>query len=184
MSTLRTGLVDKLHVFEYHSIYSDPPTAESEKAWKNLIPGMSSVHVLRCGQELIRSFNKAGKGFVTIENYGQLPDQPQLNQSLTEQHAIVAMFHQLHCLYAIREGYFGLRDGNPDKVPVGHLGHCWDYIRQSIMCNGDTTLEWVAPPPDDTKGSTGWGYQHQCKDFGAIYSWAEENRWMTSTGIH
>lgn len=123
-----------------------------------------------------------------------------LNQSLPEQHAMVAVFHQLHCLvsslqdtkalavltldyqYAIREGYFSLRSGDPDKVPVGHLGHCWDYIRQSIMCNSDSTLEWVQP--EGIKGSTGWGYQHTCKDFGAIYSWAEENRWMTRTGIH
>jgi hypothetical protein len=51
------------------------------------------------------------------------------------------------------------------------------------MCAGDTALEWVPAPPDDT-GSTGWGYRHTCKDYDAIYSWAVENRLTDHKVIH
>lgn len=64
-----------------------------------------------------------------------------------------------------------------------HLTHCWDYLRQGIMCASDTSLEWVPAPPNNI-GSTGWGYQHTCKDFDAIYAWAEENRISDKKVIH
>ena len=50
------------------------------------------------------------------------------------------------------------------------------------MCFSDTTLEWLPPPPDDV-GSTGWGYQHQCRDFGSVFEFAEANRFRNSSGI-
>ncbi|KAE8351273.1 hypothetical protein BDV28DRAFT_137494 [Aspergillus coremiiformis] len=98
-----------------------------------------------------------GRGFVTIRNDTALPDQPGLNQSLPEQHAMVSVFHQLHCLYMTREAYYAAREGNVDQVSAAHLMHCWDYLRQTIMC---------------------------CHDFDAIAQWAEENRLKTTHGIH
>lgn len=74
-----------------------------------------------------------------------------------------------------RLGYFSAKAGNLDDVNTNHLTHCWDYLRQAIMCHGDTTLEWLAAPPND-EGSTGWGYRHQCRDYNAIFDWAEQNR--------
>lgn len=137
---------------------------------------------------------------MNIRNDTALPDQPGLDQSLPEQRAMISVFHQLHCLvsnlhrpyrdrranicqYMTREGYYAAREGNVDQVNAAHLMHCWDYLRQSIMCNADTTLEWVPAPPND-KGSTGWGYEHTCRDFDAIAQWAEENRLKTTYGIH
>ncbi|KAK0708463.1 hypothetical protein B0H67DRAFT_495483, partial [Lasiosphaeris hirsuta] len=123
-----------------------------------------------------------GKGFVIINNQTTLPDLPRLDKSARgDKHAMISMFHQLHCLYMTRAGYFAARSGNLDDVNVPHLMHCWDYLRQGIMCSADTTLEWLAP--EDT-GSTGWGYRHTCKDFGAIYAWAEEHRLTDNKWIH
>lgn len=61
-----------------------------------------------------------------------------------------------------------------------HLNHCWDYLRQTIMCNADVTLEWrkYGEPV-----GTGWGYQHQCKDWDAIIAWAEKYRYSNNWGI-
>lgn len=61
-----------------------------------------------------------------------------------------------------------------------HLNHCWDYLRQGLMCNADVTLEWAqyGGPLD-----TGWGYQHQCKDWNAIMAWMENNRITNDFGI-
>ena len=82
----------------------------------------------------------------------------------------------------VRAAYYGAMAGNIDAIDPAHLPHCFDYLRQSIMCASDTTMEWVAAPPND-KGSTGWGYQHTCRDYFAIRQWALDNKWGTSTGI-
>jgi hypothetical protein len=61
-----------------------------------------------------------------------------------------------------------------------HLNHCWDYLRQTIMCNADVTLEWHKY---NEEVGTGWGYQHQCKDWEAIVSWTERYRDSNDWGI-
>ncbi|SMR50990.1 unnamed protein product [Zymoseptoria tritici ST99CH_1E4] len=155
--------VARARVFEYEPIFGGPFTNESEHAWTKLIP--------------------MGKGFVHINNESELDPVPGLDTSLPHQRAMVAVFHQLHCLYITRQSYFAARAGNLDDLRPEHLSHCWDYLRQTIMCAGDTTLEWLGPPPRDV-GSTGWGYQHQCKDYAAIYGWAEKNRLTDTKKIH
>lgn len=52
-----------------------------------------------------------------------------------------------------------------------HRSHCVEYLRQSIICNADTTLEgetgaWAT--------STGWGQTHSCVNFDALTEWADK----------
>lgn len=66
-----------------------------------------------------------------------------------------------------------------------HIYHCIDYIRQSIMCNGDPTLE-KARTGDDGKparGVDGWGVGHECRNFDAIFEFAAERRTRNISGI-
>lgn len=58
-----------------------------------------------------------------------------------------------------------------DDFKVEHRAHCVEYLRQSILCNADTTLEgevgaWAT--------STGWGQTHSCVDFDALKAWSDE----------
>ena len=53
-----------------------------------------------------------------------------------------------------------------------HLRHCFDYLRQSIMCDADTNLE---PVSMKLGGVTGWKYQRTCRDYEKVKEWAE--RW-------
>lgn len=46
-----------------------------------------------------------------------------------------------------------------------HIGHCFDYIRQSIMCAADLTLE-----SDD-----GWNEVHMCKDQSEVMEFMAAN---------
>lgn len=65
-----------------------------------------------------------------------------------------------------------------------HIYHCFDYIRQAIMCNGDTTLERPRVVDGNVvRGVDGWGVTHECRDYGAIYSFAEEHRSSNLSGI-
>lgn len=50
-----------------------------------------------------------------------------------------------------------------------HSAHCFDYIRQSIMCAADTSLEGM------TEAGPGWGSEHECKDYDALLEWANKH---------
>ncbi len=105
----------------------------------------------------------------------------------------LTVYHQLHCLVrhsiptarrllanqmqdAIRHGYWAAIDKvEPDhKAEPGHIRHCIDYLRQSIMCNADTNLE---PIDGDLGGVTGFGFSRKCRDIVRIMAWADE--WRT-----
>ncbi|KXH44577.1 hypothetical protein CNYM01_09538 [Colletotrichum nymphaeae SA-01] len=97
-----------------------------------------------------------------------------------------------HPRYSTMDAYYELIDrlnkneGTKRELPTDpgwnseHLNHCWDYLRQTIMCNADVTLEWRKY---NEQVGTGWGYQHQCKDWDAIIAWAEKYRYSNNWGI-
>ncbi|KAL0930189.1 uncharacterized protein CTRU02_215009 [Colletotrichum truncatum] len=162
-------------ILQGDKLYGQPPNPESIEAWNKLLP--------------------VGRGWVAVKNKTALPDLPGLNQSLPEHKAFPSVFHQLHCLYSTMDSYYTLlnrvnkgeaaeaRKRELPKDPgwnTEHLNHCWDYLRQTIMCNADVTLEWRKY---NEEVGTGWGYQHQCKDWDAIISWAEKYRFANDWGI-
>lgn len=52
------------------------------------------------------------------------------------------------------------------------------------MCNGDTTLEKArAVNGKLVRGVDGWGVEHECRDFDAIYDFAAAHRSRNITGI-
>ncbi|KAK3393280.1 hypothetical protein B0H63DRAFT_457892 [Podospora didyma] len=83
---------------------------------------------------------------------------------------MMSVFHQLHCLsYLVehfQQGYGGLE---LTKEVAHHAAHCFDYIRQALMCAADTSLEGL------TKAGPGWGSEHVCKDYDAVLKWANEH---------
>ncbi|KAF2094557.1 hypothetical protein NA57DRAFT_18701, partial [Rhizodiscina lignyota] len=134
-------------------IYTDPPSNESNDAWAAMMP--------------------TGRGFIMFE---RSEFDPAKNESHI-QRAGLAVFHQIHCLDIIRVGYYNALN-NITNDPNGHvndfhLRHCFDYLRQTLMCCGDTSLEWVA---NGHHGVDGWGVTHECRDYKAIFDWAEEKR--------
>ncbi|TKW52252.1 hypothetical protein CTA1_11000 [Colletotrichum tanaceti] len=133
-----------------------------------------------------------GRGWVHMLNKTALPDMPGLNQSLPEHIALPSVYHQLHCLYSTMRSYYDVLDyiNNPHRgareLPTDpvwnkeHLNHCWDYLRQNIMCAADVTLEWHRW---NEKVETGWGYEHQCKDWDALTEWVLERRTSNNWGL-
>lgn len=51
--------------------------------------------------------------------------------------------------------------------------HCFDYLRQSLLCAGDVALEGDTA---ENKGADGWGYVHVCKNRKEMERWIDENR--------
>ena len=56
-----------------------------------------------------------------------------------------------------------------------HVDHCFQYLRQSLLCCGDTALEGQ-DPRTDKPGTDGTGAVHVCKDFDGIMAWADSQR--------
>ena len=54
-----------------------------------------------------------------------------------------------------------------------HVMHCFDYLRQVIMCFADSTLEWA---PEGVEGTNGWGSVHLCRDYRALMDFANKYR--------
>ncbi|OJJ69565.1 hypothetical protein ASPBRDRAFT_281617 [Aspergillus brasiliensis CBS 101740] len=97
------------------------------------------------------------------------------------------MFHQLDCLIMIRRKVQDLASSalepgtrsfraSPDAESVlDALGYCFDYLRQSLLCSADSTLNPVAELTVDddhvliTDGNALW---QQCRDTSIIYDWA------------
>lgn len=70
-----------------------------------------------------------------------------------------------------------------------HLPHCFDYLRQAIMCAGDTALEEALVVPGlgseamPTRNVDGWGTTHLCRDWGVMWEFAKGHRYRNSSGI-
>ncbi|KAH7380634.1 hypothetical protein BKA66DRAFT_126286 [Pyrenochaeta sp. MPI-SDFR-AT-0127] len=62
----------------------------------------------------------------------------------------IAMFHQMHCLAGMRRALQLAKEGvdiGTDWRDDAHWPHCFDYLRESIMCYADPTLESVSLQP-------------------------------------
>lgn len=68
--------------------------------------------------------------------------------------------------------------------PPEHLGHCFDYLRQAVMCAGDMSLEPAAEYKDTgIKGVDGWKTKHQCRNYQKVYDYAAQHRYLNSSGV-
>jgi hypothetical protein len=67
----------------------------------------------------------------------------------------------------IQQKYYHHEDDSLPEDIAMHDGHCFDYLRQSIMCSADMTLE-------HTNG-TGWGVQHECRNMDDILKFVSKH---------
>ncbi|CRG86690.1 hypothetical protein PISL3812_03700 [Talaromyces islandicus] len=118
-----------------------------------------------------------GRGYVQINKTGPIDlGEPYTIDvhSRTEPVYMMSVFHQLHCLKSyLVQAYQAAFTGSPlTKELAHHSSHCFDYLRQSVLCAADTTLE------GKTTTGPGWGSVHECKDYDALLAWANEHSVM------
>jgi hypothetical protein len=129
---------------------------------------------------------KGGGGFLQVPDYKSytlpkpmyfetIPDQPIYN---------IAVFHEMHCLMHMA-GYIDKlvmqirnKDLTIDEGLVGHNDHCVNYLRNALMCCGDTTLEGQSQAKmfEHIAGTDGTGAVHVCRNYDEISAWAEKQR--------
>jgi hypothetical protein len=101
-----------------------------------------------------------------------------LTQGESVQHSIMKMWNKVNDdLELAKRGQLQVRDEGEARHPNlrRHVDHCFRYLRQSLVCCGDTALEGqntkITLPDTD-----GTGAVHLCKDFEQVRAWAEERR--------
>jgi hypothetical protein len=65
------------------------------------------------------------------------------------------------------------------KLAQPHIHHCFDYLRQAIICAADTNLEVL----DENHKTNGFGQKKMCRSYEKVFAWAEKYANSTDTGI-
>ncbi|KAF2852749.1 hypothetical protein T440DRAFT_466332 [Plenodomus tracheiphilus IPT5] len=157
---------------------------ETQEAWLGIVP--------------------AGLGYVNVKNASNYSNLPQpIHDYPSKSVFTTSVTHQLHCLYTILSAYntqklaldstttaTSSRRIDPVIKMPWHINHCFDYLRQAVMCSGDVALEGAATTfPEgefgDRGGSDGWDGTHVCRDYGEVKGWLEgagvnDFRWIGS----
>ncbi|KAI0062553.1 hypothetical protein BV25DRAFT_643907 [Artomyces pyxidatus] len=94
----------------------------------------------------------------------------------------LSVYHQIHCLDSLRLAILGIRPHDEHRLgesgtahwEMDHVHHCLNYLRQTILCASDLTLE-----PEVVEGSNdaeeGLGVTHVCRDWSTVHRYVEKN---------
>lgn len=65
-----------------------------------------------------------------------------------------------------------------DDFPLhrDHMAHCFGYLRNLLMCCGDTSVDGNLTEAEAAAGNVWDASGHLCKDYGQLNAWAEEHR--------
>ncbi|KAI1173475.1 hypothetical protein F4777DRAFT_589853 [Nemania sp. FL0916] len=148
----------------HYSEYSGPPSAEQDEAWDRLI---TPVYFNISRQELER----AGESF---ENIIELTDGGYI--------ASLGAYHELHCvrnlrLYVFRDRYYPNLTESQHRFLKGHLDHCLEVLRMSVMCHGSTAInsyKWDTETID--KPLTKSNSRSVCVDWNSIEEWIDARK--------
>ncbi|CZT23732.1 uncharacterized protein RCC_09446 [Ramularia collo-cygni] len=139
------------------SFTSVPEHGKTEPAWDSLLPN--------------------GLGYVN-------------NTELAPDFSVVSVFHQLHCLYTLRRAYYaeqsdhdGLEDFDFGLERNKHAGHCFEYLRQSLMCSADSSIEPAHVKKTDGQEFLGWDVSRTCRSYDQLKQWAGERRAFDAHGF-
>lgn len=96
----------------------------------------------------------------------------------------LSVYHQMHCLDSLRFAILGREhparrswervNSGVREREVPHAQHCLNYLRQTILCAADLTLE-----PETFPGSQdvaeGLFATHVCRDWSKVHAFVEQN---------
>ncbi|KAF4628748.1 hypothetical protein G7Y89_g9409 [Cudoniella acicularis] len=117
----------------------------------------------------------AGRGFILPNGSVESLAPGIWETDRDEYNWAISTFHQLHCVYLLMEGYNKAVRNQPSMQK--HISHCSEYLRKTIMCHADTTLEGRNPTAIERSGTiSGDGANRVCKNYWDVFEWAQERR--------
>ncbi|KAL7941544.1 hypothetical protein V8C42DRAFT_348667 [Trichoderma barbatum] len=137
-----------------------PPSNETNAAWAS-IQDVGLIHLNENQARLL--------GTPTARQY-KVPEGSYVG--------VLEVFHQLHCLSRIRMAFYTDQKGghweSPDVVRR-HNDHCFDYLRQSLMCLSDVNIGPVGWNTTTETYIAEWDGVKECRNFDNIHQWAKEH---------
>ncbi|KAK2025758.1 hypothetical protein LX32DRAFT_702769 [Colletotrichum zoysiae] len=131
-------------IFNMDTDYAIPPSETINEAWSSLIP-------------------KRG-GFFTDRAISP-------RESCFALHPDTKNSTSHHTEHGSHKGHSAAADANASNN-IYHVGHCFDLLRQAIMCRPDLTAEPFDPI---VGGVTGFGTEHQCINWRDLMDWMVAN---------
>ena len=119
---------------------------------------------------------------ISAESNAKLPNATLPNHNDPSKYIVgLDVFHQLHCVNLFRKLVYPsvfpeIQVGGGDEDALDHLEHCYDQLRQSIICHSDLATiywEWM-PERNRAYGNT--RTTHTCRNFEKVKQWALENQ--------
>ncbi|RMZ67609.1 Tat pathway signal sequence [Pyrenophora seminiperda CCB06] len=186
-------------LFSINSTYAAPPNADTQADWEKLLPrGRGFVQFpglmakgetravavfceLRCLYDLRTSYFRTAYALSKLQYQHSLPHHQHQHSPLPSRsdHPSIppsSPFHPNPYLESL------LADKKHAHGPE-HITHCFEYLRQALMCASDTNLEDTVEREVDgeRRGVEGdaWGTRRVCRDFEGVKEWAE--RWRVGT---
>lgn len=80
-------------------------------------------------------------------------------------------YHLIHCIQVLRKDYLLIRSNQTPTKPLEHAMHCYDALRQSVMCSASDDLLIVTG--HGHKG--GFNQTRQCRDWDVLREYATAN---------
>ncbi|KAF7452518.1 DUF3328 domain containing protein [Pyrenophora tritici-repentis] len=182
-------------VWSENTTFAASPNAATEAAWKSLIPSgrgfiqhpvlakdikaIAVFHELHCLHGLRLSYFKISYALSKLQ-YQQERD-PYTHTRDDHPHITGSSIQNLYPGSLLAEHSHGHE----------HIKHCFEYLRQALMCAADTNLEGTKMQEfgraDGDKGyvlgSDAWGTKRVCRDFEGVKTWAERWRGEDEGGI-
>ncbi|KAH3953682.1 hypothetical protein HBH53_031740 [Parastagonospora nodorum] len=146
-----------------HSIFSDPPSSEVDKAWDDLVRPI----YFSATEEEVKSSNEEPDDTVSLlDRDGYL--------------GTIGVYHGLHCMRRIywhlhEDTYFKNRTAEARAVEIVHARHCLGVVVNDLMCNADTALYTFGYYPDrDPIPRLKSGASRQCLKWDPFHQWATD----------
>ncbi|KAI0395030.1 hypothetical protein F5Y17DRAFT_457425 [Xylariaceae sp. FL0594] len=153
------------------SIYRGKPTFEIEDAWIKLW----RLPMIHFPEENMARLNKTPTDIYTHTKKG--PDGEML--------ASLNVFHLLHCVNFVRQytyrDEYDYRNVSQFRAPAdivrGHVDHCIETLRKSIMCSADVTpVVYINDPSRPAGRRADFNLPRKCRNYSKIQEWAMEHR--------
>ncbi|KAF4998940.1 hypothetical protein FDECE_11654 [Fusarium decemcellulare] len=158
----------------------------------NITPALERSEFVGYGADVDKAWNHitydVGDQMITrkeLDRLGLDPSSLTIKNPKTGQEgyrAGIQVFHQLHCLNLLRQDsyrdYYSHTGGDIQVEPEdlrGHLDHCIEIIRTSLMCQSDIGVFTFKYYEGFEGHWPDFSTLHTCRNFDTIRDWAFEN---------
>ncbi|KAH8896403.1 hypothetical protein GQ53DRAFT_626293, partial [Thozetella sp. PMI_491] len=156
-------IADNSASYDTRSIYTGPPSRESEDAWWELLePALfnaSAEEVERAGESLENAAEVMMGGYL----------------------AGLGVYHQLHCLQKIRnyiheDYYYPNMTSKQREDQRLHLDHCLENIRTAVTCHANTDFQlffWGREDIENGQPEVRSSAKHVCVKWDSLQNWSK-----------